>query len=63
MSVFDRILFAGDFSGRSRGAFAAACAPARGRGGHLHVLTVVGPVSRPGRSGPCHEGRSRCVLP
>jgi nucleotide-binding universal stress UspA family protein len=44
MSIFNRILFAGDFSGGSREAFDAACSLAWGPGVHLHVLSVVEPV-------------------
>jgi nucleotide-binding universal stress UspA family protein len=41
MSIFHRILFAGDLSDRSRAAFGAACSLAGESGGHLHVLHVV----------------------
>ena len=41
MSVFRRILFAGDLSDRSRAAFGAACSLAGESGAHLHVLNVV----------------------
>jgi nucleotide-binding universal stress UspA family protein len=41
MSIFHRILFAGDLSERSRAAFGAACSRARESGAHLHVLNVV----------------------
>lgn len=44
MSIFNRIVFAGDLSEPSRGAFAAACALAREPGAHLHILNVVEPV-------------------
>jgi nucleotide-binding universal stress UspA family protein len=47
MSIFDRILFAGDLSDRSRAAFGAACSFAGEAGAHLHVLNVV--VSRDSR--------------
>jgi nucleotide-binding universal stress UspA family protein len=42
MSIFHRILFAGDFSERSREAFGAACSLAGESGAHLHVLNVAG---------------------
>ena len=41
MSIFNRILFAGDLSERSLGAFGAACALAGESGVQLHVLNVV----------------------
>jgi len=41
MSIFHRILFAGDLSERSRAAFGAACSLAGESGAHLHVLNVV----------------------
>jgi nucleotide-binding universal stress UspA family protein len=41
MSIFHRILFAGDLSDRSRGAFGAACSFAGQSGADLHVLHVV----------------------
>jgi nucleotide-binding universal stress UspA family protein len=41
MSIFHRILFAGDLSDRSRAAFGAACMLAGESGAHLHVLNVV----------------------
>jgi nucleotide-binding universal stress UspA family protein len=47
MSIFHRILFAGDLSDRSRAAFGAACSLAGESGAHLHVLNVV--VSRDDR--------------
>ncbi len=44
MSIFNRILFAGDLSERSRAAFGAACSLARGPDAHLHILSVAEPV-------------------
>lgn len=63
MSIFQRILFAGDFSRRSRGAFDAACALAGESGAHLHILNVVEPVLVAGPPGPARGARLPAVLP
>jgi nucleotide-binding universal stress UspA family protein len=63
MSIFHRILFAGDFSGASRDAFGAARALARGPGAHLYVLNVVEPVLLAGSSGPSRGPSLPAVFP
>jgi nucleotide-binding universal stress UspA family protein len=63
MSIFNRILFAGDLSGCSRDAFGAACALARGPGAYLHVLSVVEPVLLAGPPVPSRSPSLPSVLP
>jgi nucleotide-binding universal stress UspA family protein len=63
MSIFNRILFAGDLSGYSREAFRASCSLARGPGAHLHVLSVVEPVLLAGPARPSRGPSLPSVLP
>jgi nucleotide-binding universal stress UspA family protein len=63
MSIFHRILFAGDFSERSRGAFRAACSLAGESGAHLHVLNVAEPALLAEPPGPARGARFPAVLP
>lgn len=63
MPIFNRILFAGDFSGCSREAFGAACSLARGPGAHLYVLSVVEPVLLAGPTGQSRGPSLPAVLP
>ncbi len=63
MSIFNRILFAGDLSEHSRAAFGAACSLARGPDSHLHVLNVVEPVLISEAMGPAHGARFPTILP
>lgn len=63
MSIFNRILFAGDLSERSRGAFEAACALSGESGAHLHVLNVVEPVLVGEPPGPARGARLPAILP
>jgi nucleotide-binding universal stress UspA family protein len=63
MSIFNRILFAGDLSEQSRAAFDAACSLARGSGTHLYVLHVVEPVLVSEPTGPPRGARFPTILP
>jgi nucleotide-binding universal stress UspA family protein len=63
MSIFNRILFAGDLSERSRGAFCAACTLAEGCGAHLSILNVVEPTLVAAPPGPARGARLPAVLP
>ena len=63
MSIFNRILFAGDLSERSRGAFGAACSLAGEAGGHLHVLNVLETALVAAAPGPAHGARLPAFLP
>src|SRR5262249_39835678 len=63
MSTFNRILFAGDLSERSRGAFGAACSLAGESGAHLHVLNVVEQALMAGPPGPPRGARLPAILP
>jgi len=63
MSIFHRILFAGDLSERSRGAFVAARSLARGSGSDLHVLNVVEPVLVAESRVPARGARFPAILP
>src|SRR5262249_20495164 len=63
MSIFHRILFAGDLSERSRGAFGAAGSLAGESGAHLHVLYVVEPTLLAEPPGPARGARLPAILP
>jgi nucleotide-binding universal stress UspA family protein len=63
MSIFHRILFAGDLSECSRGAFGAARSLAGDSGAHLHVVSVVEPVLMAAPPGPARGARLPAVLP
>lgn len=63
MSIFHRILFAGDLSDRSRGAFEVACSLAAESGAHVSVLSVVEPVLLAEPPGPARGARLPAVLP
>lgn len=63
MSIFHRILFAGDHSACSRAAFEAARALAAESGAHLHVLNVLEPVLVSEPPGPARGARLPGILP
>lgn len=63
MSIFNPVLFAGDFSEDSRGAFAAAHSLARGSGSRLHVLSVDEPALVAEPSGPARSAHLPAILP
>jgi nucleotide-binding universal stress UspA family protein len=63
MSIFNRILFAGDLSRHSRGTFGAARSLAGESGAHLHVLNVVEPVLVAAPPGPAEGARLPAILP
>jgi nucleotide-binding universal stress UspA family protein len=63
MSIFHRVLFAGDLSDGSRAAFRTACSLAAGDGGHLYVLNVLEPVLMESPSGAAHSARFPSFLP
>ncbi|MHB1556869.1 MAG: universal stress protein [Isosphaeraceae bacterium] len=63
MSIFHRILFAGDLSVGSRAAFRTAHSLTAGDGGHLYVLNVLEPVLMEGPSGAAHAARFPTFLP
>ncbi len=63
MSIFHRILFAGDLSVGSRAAFRTALSLAVGGGGHLYILNVLEPVLMESPSGAAHAARFPTFLP
>lgn len=63
MSIFNPVLFAGDFSEASRSAFAAARSLARGSGARLHVLNVDEPALVAEPSGLGRNARLPAILP
>jgi nucleotide-binding universal stress UspA family protein len=63
MSIFNRILFAGDLSEHSRAAFGAACSLARGPDAHLSVVHVVEPVLVSEPTGRPRGARFPTILP